>query len=209
MPPKRGKIRPSISSDPAPSPKRASLIATPAAPAAVAAPPRDWKAEPDLRAFACLLSWDAGWSSEPGEIVWSFDDDTKVVEVKRPTGSESRYESMRCKWDGAMKADAAIAEIRRRWGVIVAGKAEAFAFPDRARSSAQELLGGRARYLRGIAMQLAGASQPNIEAALVDVVRTCVAIARGANLGDPSASAAATRAIAAGALLELINPAPV
>jgi hypothetical protein len=216
---KRGKVRPSISSDPAPSPKRAALIGAPAATAPPTAPSRDWKADPELRAFACLLSFDAGWMTEPGAIEWSYDETTKAVEVKRPEGSESSVGASRgaagptpITSKNAGPANPALTildHIGQRWGAAVRTKALLFSY-QLAPEVEQTPLGPRATYLRLLASRAAtaGAGAAQIEIALVDLLRTCVSIVRGANLGDPSPSAATTRAVASGALLEMINPPP-
>lgn len=211
---KRGKIRPSISSAPPPAPKRAALIGAPAAGPAVP-PPRDWKAEPDLRAFACLLSFDAGWMTEPASIEWSYDEAGQIVEVKRPAGSESTVTASRGKIESTQTTSKTagpnnptlkiLDDIGRRWGVAVRTKALMFSY-QLAPEVEQTPLGPRATYLRILAARAAGGGVNQIEIALVDLLRTCVSIVRGANLGDPSPSAATTRAMASGAMLEMINP---
>ncbi len=208
VPKKRGKFRPPLTDEPAPTGRAAALIEPGATPAAPAEPEKDWKADPDLRAFVCLLSYDAGWMTEPRDIVWSFNAETKLVEVKRPEGSQSTMASTSAVYDGR-KLEAIKTVIYARYGIQVAWKVEDFARPG-AEARNGSPLGPRARFLRELSARAytAGGTQHLIEIAMVDLVRYCVDLARAANGGDQSPSAIATRAQAAGAILALINPAP-
>lgn len=201
----KGKTKPRISTDP-PASKRATVPRLAAeAPAAAPADSFDWKADPDLRAFACLLSFDAGWMSEPADVRWTFEKEKKIVEVLRPEGSGSLYSATR--GPAALNAEAVISEVRRRWGFAVAQKVEIFVFPERKPPGLLELLGPRAQYLRQLSEKIwLSPSREGMEAAFVDVVRTCGELVRSANTGDQSASASQTRTVAAGRILELINP---
>lgn len=191
----------------APAARRPLLLPDAASAAGPAAEPKDWKADPDVRAFAFMLSWDSGWMSDGEEIEWTYDEASKVVEVKRPATSASRYEYSRATFRGT--AVGAVDEAQRRWGKAAAEKVRRFAYPTQAADPISPL-GRSARYLKDLAARAwqAGATRELIEIALVDAVRHCADLARGANLGDPNPSAATTRAVASGAILELISPPP-
>jgi|SRR5215831_8799814 len=208
----RRRPKTSISTE-APAPRRVPALAAEPTPAAKPAEDTSWKADPDLRAFACLLSYETGWMSEPAAISWSFEAANKIIEVQRPAGSESLYTAARGPL--TMSAESAIAEARRRWGDARAIMVERFAFPDRDKPPAGQVLGARAQYLRQMARQTAIAvlhyphSDPateTIAASYVDLLRTVAASIRTANTGDQSAAATLTRNVAVARVLELINP---
>ncbi len=216
----RKRAKTSISTEPAPAPRRVPLLAE-TAPATK--PPEDtsWKLDPDLRAFACLLSYETGWAVEPETIVWRFEAAAKIIEVDRPKDSQSLYTAARGPL--TMSADTAIAEVRRRWGELRGQQVEVFAFPDRAKPQPVELLGARAQYLRQLARRTwtdaydclgkpSTGLSPGwsaievIATSYVDIIRTIADRIRTANTGDQSASATHTRNVAVARVLDLINP---
>lgn len=208
---KRRPPKASISSDP---PRRAVV---PQLAATAAAPPKpvedlSWKTDPDLRAFACLLSYEAGWFTDPVAMVWTFGAD-KVIEVTRPQDNQSVV--MASRGPLTMSAEACISEIRRRWGFARGDAVEVFCFPDRAPQIAELVLGPHAQYLRQLARKtwFDGIQAPNTDAAIevlaasfVQICRTLAARIDTANTGDQSASATQTRAVARARVLDLINP---
>jgi hypothetical protein len=215
---KRGKVVPTVStSAPSAPPLGGQLLpGSPTAPT-LSGPVKDWKADPDLRAFACLLSYDAGWLQEPDAIVWTFDDKTKLVTVKRPEGSADTKEFSAATF--VQDSVTSLIHIERRWTKVWADKVRAFSAPGIAGPANGSPLGDRAVYLK----QLAGRARDTItataylssesvqhviECALVDVARYCASLAENANLGDQTISAKTTRAVARGAIVEMISPPP-
>lgn len=190
--------------------------------ATAAGPPKpvedlSWKTDPDLRAFACLLSYEAGWFTDPADIAWTYGAD-KVIEVTRPPTNPSAVIASRGTL--TMSAEACIAEIERRWGVARKEAVEVYCFPDRAKANVETVLGPNAQYLRQMARQawsdayaraergdhIGQAATDVIAASYVQLLRTIAARIQTANTGDQSSSATQTRAVAVARVLDLINP---
>lgn len=166
----------------------------------------DWRQDPNLRAFACLLAFETGWMTEPENIAWLYDDARKVVRVQRPQGSTTLFGQTEASPN--MNAPQAILEVQRRWGDAVRAKVERYVFPASDPPGEQTGPSPAARFLLSIARVCVaeGATEERIGMALADVVRHCVSLARSANIVDQSPSAAFTRQVTVGLLLDLISP---
>lgn len=194
-----------ISPDPPVAIKRAPKLADEPAPA-VTEQKADWRVDPNLRAFACLLAFETGWMSEPEAISWLYDDARKVVVVHRPDGSTTLFGQTEA--PPTLNAPQAILEVQRRWGDAVRAKVERYAFPGAAPGDEPVGPAPNARFLRSVAWRCVaeGPTEERIGMALADVVRHCVSLARSANVGDQSGSATFTRQVTVGMLLDLIKP---
>lgn len=195
---------------PARAPRIPKLIAS-TAPAAIpdGPPPFDWRADPACRAFACFLSFSAGWAQPAEAVTWTFDPETGTTTITRPADSDSAQDRVSGRRPEGSDADLLLDQIGERWGKVVQASVTKYAWPARAAAEAAERdrPGRDARFLIQLANQFeaAGGGRAAAEKALVEVVLRCGALARAANINDPSPSAARTRSLTTAAILELLG----
>lgn len=197
----------------APPPPRGGhkLIASAAPPRADEPPPFDWRADPTCRAFACFLSYSAGWAQEPGNVTWTFDEASGTTTITRPTWSDSPQDRVSGRRPATSDVDALVDQIGERWGRVVREKVRDYVWldhpPAAGASPPQDRPGRDARLLHQLAnqVQTEGNTRAATEKALVEVVLRCGALARAANINDVSPSAARTRNLTAAAILELLG----
>ena len=192
---------------PAPPRRAPKLIAEAAPPRPDEPPPFDWRADPTCRAFACFLSYSAGWAQLPENMTWSFDETSGTTTIVRPAWSDSPQDRVSGHRPSASDVDTLIDQIGERWGRIVRENVRDWVHPYAPASPPQDRPGRDARLLHQLANQVAtaGPTRENVEKALVEVVLRCGSLARAANINDTSPSATRTRNLTAAAILELLG----